>query len=127
MAKGDRTARVANQVSAFVQEISQDERALETLVGWAAERGHEIDVGALRRYLELSAGFAVAELTDAELEPVAGGLGGDTLTYRLGARHFGVPSAHPGVPDPIESNIAPMKHAASDRNIGPKKSKMKPG
>ena len=127
MTKQDKAAQRADQVLAFVQHISQDKQVLETLVGLGGERGYEIDIDTLRSFLELSSAGALDQLTDADLEPVAGGLGGRTYSRGTGPTRFGAPRIYTGVNDPIESAMGPMKHSSKDGQIGPQKSKMKAG
>jgi len=79
MTEQERASRIADQVFAFIQDISQDRRTLETLVGLAGERGYEINVSALGRFLEVSSGLVPAELTDAQLDAIAGASGGKVL------------------------------------------------
>jgi hypothetical protein len=124
MTNSDKGALMADQVFAFVRHISQDEQILETLVELAGERGFETNVAVLREFFELSSGLASFELTDSELETVAGGLGVRTSYLKTAATLLGAAGYGAGMQGGLESSARQMKLAGKDGEIAGKQSKM---
>jgi predicted ribosomally synthesized peptide with nif11-like leader len=60
-------------VTRFLEELAQDTDALRHLVGLAAEKGYEITARDLAQHLAVGASAAMDELSEADLELVAGG------------------------------------------------------
>ena len=60
-------------VTHFLEELAQDGDALRQLVGLAAEKGYEITTRDLAQHLSVGASAAMDELSEADLELVAGG------------------------------------------------------
>jgi hypothetical protein len=126
MTKDDRATQIANDVFAFVQNIAQDRQILETLVGLAGERGYEINVHTLGRFFELSSGLDSTDLSDTDLETVAGGGIEGTSLERLSPM-IAAPEAESTTQQPLKSSFQQIKIAAEDSIIGEKKSKMTSG
>ena len=72
---GGSTPREINRegVTRFLQELAEDTVALRHLVGLAAEKGYEITARDLAEHLSVGATAAMGELSDSDLEMVAGG------------------------------------------------------
>ena len=60
-------------VTQFLEALAEDTDALGYLVGLAAEKGYEITVRDLAQHLSVGAAAAMDELSERELEKVAGG------------------------------------------------------
>jgi predicted ribosomally synthesized peptide with nif11-like leader len=60
-------------VTRFLEDLAEDTEALRHLVGLAAEKGYEITARDLAQHLLVGASAAMDELSEQELDKVAGG------------------------------------------------------